>query len=130
TDGSVLQPHSQAAVGCILRTWQDHPVSSFAANLGRCSIMMAELRAVEIRLKIAWFKGYDKVHLQLDSLAAVTIILGNSEEDSRHGRTLNNIDELWKRNWDVTISHTFREGNKVAVLLARHWHSLNFWFSH
>ncbi|CAN1775327.1 Putative ribonuclease H protein At1g65750, partial [Linum perenne] len=128
TDGSVLQPHSRAAAGGILRTFLGRPVSTFAANLGRCSIMRAELRAAEIGLKIAWDMGYKKVHLQLDSLAAVTAILGDQEEDSRHGRTLESIDELRNRNWEITISHIFREGNKVADLLAHHGHSLDFGF--
>ncbi|CAN1772141.1 hypothetical protein LINPERHAP1_LOCUS12114 [Linum perenne] len=72
--------------------------------------------------------GYKKVHLQLDSLAAVTAILGTQEEGSRHGRTLDNIDELRSRDWEVTISHIFREGNRVADLLAHHRHSLDFGF--
>ncbi|CAN1243301.1 Putative ribonuclease H protein At1g65750, partial [Linum perenne] len=108
TDGSVLQPHSQAAAGGILRTFLGRPVSTFAANLGSCSIMRAELRAAEIGLMIAWDRGYKKVHLQLDSLAAVTAILGNQEEDSRHNRTLDAINELRSRDWEVTISHIFR----------------------
>ncbi|CAN1725728.1 Putative ribonuclease H protein At1g65750 [Linum perenne] len=128
TDGSVLQPHSQAAAGGILRTHQGHPISTFAANLGRCSIMRAELRAAVFGLMIAWDRGYKKVHLQLDSLAAVSAILGNQGEDSRHSRTLGTITELRSRNWEVTISHTFREGNRVADLLAHHGHSLVFCF--
>ncbi|CAN1176738.1 Putative ribonuclease H protein At1g65750 [Linum perenne] len=126
TDGSVIQPHSHAAAGGILLTWLGRPVSTFAANLGLCSIMRAELRAAQFGLMIAWDLGYKKVHLQLDSLAAVTAILGNQEEDSRHGRTLEAITELRSRNWDVTISHIFREGNRVADLLAHHGHSLDF----
>ncbi|CAN1291848.1 Putative ribonuclease H protein At1g65750 [Linum perenne] len=109
TDGSVLQPHSQAAAGGILRTFLGRPVGSFAANLGRCSIMRAELRAAEIGLMIAWDMGFKKVHLQLDSMAAITAILGDQEVDSRHGRTLETISELRSRDWDVTISHTYRE---------------------
>ncbi|CAN1797715.1 hypothetical protein LINPERHAP1_LOCUS21393 [Linum perenne] len=35
--------------------------------------------------------GFKKVQLQLDSMAAVTAILGDKEEDSRHGRTLESI---------------------------------------
>ncbi|CAN1122705.1 hypothetical protein LINPERPRIM_LOCUS2870 [Linum perenne] len=72
--------------------------------------------------------AYKKVHLQLDSLAAVTTILGNQEEDSIHGRTLDTISELQNRNWEVTISHIFREGNKVTDLLAHHRHTLDFGF--
>ncbi|CAN1265831.1 Putative ribonuclease H protein At1g65750, partial [Linum perenne] len=72
TNDSVLQSHSRVVAGGILRTFPGHPVNTFAANLGRCSIMRAELRAAEIGLMIAWDMGYKKVHLQLDSLAAVT----------------------------------------------------------
>ncbi|CAN1851599.1 Putative ribonuclease H protein At1g65750 [Linum perenne] len=32
------------------------------------------------------------------------------------------------RDWEVTISHTFREGNRVADLLAHHGHSLDLGF--
>ncbi|CAN1129906.1 Putative ribonuclease H protein At1g65750, partial [Linum perenne] len=98
TDGSVLHPHSHAATGGVLRTHLGHPVHTFAANLGRCSIMRAELRAAEMGLMIARDMDFRKVHLQLDSLAAVTTILGNREEDSRHGRTLDAINELHSRN--------------------------------
>ncbi|CAN1823072.1 Putative ribonuclease H protein At1g65750 [Linum perenne] len=126
TDGSVLQPLSRAAAGGILRDHQGRPISLFAANLGRCSIMRAELRAAEIGLKIAWDRGYKRVHLQLDSLAAVTAILGDQEDDSRHSRTISSIGELRSRQWEVTVSHTFREGNRVADLLAHHGHTLDF----
>ncbi|CAN1166285.1 Putative ribonuclease H protein At1g65750 [Linum perenne] len=77
---------------------------------------------------ITWDRGYKKVHLQIDSLTAVTTILGNQEEESRYSRTLDNINELRRRNWDVTISHIFREGNRVADLLADYEHMLNFGF--
>ncbi|CAN1162876.1 Putative ribonuclease H protein At1g65750 [Linum perenne] len=90
--------------------------------------MRAELRAAEIGLMIAWDRGYRKVHLQVDSLVAVTAILGDQEEDSRHGRTLASISELRSRDWEVSISHTFREGNKVADMLAHHGHTFDFGF--
>ncbi|CAN1136808.1 hypothetical protein LINPERPRIM_LOCUS21424 [Linum perenne] len=35
-------------------------MSTFAANLGCCSIMRPELRAAEIVLMIAWDRGYKK----------------------------------------------------------------------
>ncbi|CAN1136200.1 Putative ribonuclease H protein At1g65750 [Linum perenne] len=126
TDGSVLHPHSHAAAGGILRDYRGRPMCTFAANLGRCSIMRAELRAAEFGLMIAWDRGVKKVHLQLDSTAAIAAILGDHVEDSRHGRTLGAINELRSRDWEVSISHTFREGNTVADLLAHHGHSLDF----
>ncbi|CAN1173743.1 Putative ribonuclease H protein At1g65750 [Linum perenne] len=126
TDGSVLSPQSQAAAGGILRNHVGQPIHTFAANLGRCSIMRAELRAAQFGLMIAWDRGFRRIHLQLDSQAAISAIRGGQDEDSRHSRTLDSINELLCRAWDVTISHTFREGNTVANLLAHHGHSLDF----
>ncbi|CAN1269114.1 Putative ribonuclease H protein At1g65750, partial [Linum perenne] len=128
TDGSVLHPDSRAAAGGILRDYLGRPLCSFAANLGRCSIMRAKLRAAEFGLMIAWDRGFRKIHLQVDSLPAVTTILGNQEEESRHSRTLDSVREPLSREWDVTISHTFREGNRVADLLAHHSHTFDFGF--
>ncbi|CAN1254855.1 hypothetical protein LINPERPRIM_LOCUS8790 [Linum perenne] len=88
--------------------------------------MRAELRAAEFGVMIAWDRGFKKVHLQLDSLVAITTILWDQVEDSRHGRKLDFINELRSKNWEVTISHTFREGNIVADLLAHHGHTLDF----
>ncbi|CAN1336655.1 hypothetical protein LINPERPRIM_LOCUS37245 [Linum perenne] len=56
---------------------------------------------------IAWDMGYKKVHLQLDYQAAVTAILGNQEEESRHSRTLDSINELRNRDWEVIVSYIF-----------------------
>ncbi|CAN1794232.1 Putative ribonuclease H protein At1g65750, partial [Linum perenne] len=113
TDGSVLQPHSRDASGGIVRTFLGRPVSSFASNLGRCSIMRAELRAAEIGLMIAWDMGYKKIHLQLDSLAAVTSILGDQEGNSRHGRTLDSINELQSRNWESPFPTSFEKATEL-----------------
>ncbi|CAN1189279.1 Putative ribonuclease H protein At1g65750 [Linum perenne] len=63
TGGSVLQPNRHASAGGILRDLQGRKIAAFAANLGSCSIMRAELRAAEIGLKIAWELGYRKAHL-------------------------------------------------------------------
>ncbi|CAN1832478.1 hypothetical protein LINPERHAP1_LOCUS33489 [Linum perenne] len=85
-------------------------------------VLEDEFATVIQTLKII-LEGYKKVHLQLDSLADITAILGDQEEDSRHGRTLDTINKLRSRNWEVTISHIFREGNNVVDLLAHHGHS-------
>ncbi|CAN1126747.1 Putative ribonuclease H protein At1g65750 [Linum perenne] len=126
TDGSVLHPHSHAAVGGILRDYRGRPICTFAANLGCCSIMRAELPTVEFGLMISWYRGVKKVHPQLDSTTVVAGILGDHVVDSRHGRTLEAINQFRSRDWEVIISHTFREGNTIVDLLAHHEHSLDF----
>ncbi|CAN1172909.1 Putative ribonuclease H protein At1g65750 [Linum perenne] len=127
TDGSVLHPSKQAAAGGIIRDWQGRKIAVFVANLGVCSIMRAELKAVDIGLKIAWELGFRKAHLQLDSKSAVSTIRSSSiDEDFRHCQTVRSIHERMSKNWEIRISHVFREANKVADLLAHHGHSLEF----
>ncbi|CAN1141833.1 hypothetical protein LINPERHAP2_LOCUS12709, partial [Linum perenne] len=58
--------------------------------------------------------------------AAAAAINGEITENPRHEGTLLNIRELRHRNWETVVSHTFREGNVVADLLAHHGHLLNF----
>ncbi|CAN1122157.1 Putative ribonuclease H protein At1g65750 [Linum perenne] len=88
--------------------------------------MRAELRAAALGLEAAWDVGCRKVNIQLDSKAALEAIEGEPNSPSRHGLTLHRIRELRNRDWDVYFTHTFREGNRVADLLAHHGHSLAF----
>ncbi|CAN1178843.1 hypothetical protein LINPERPRIM_LOCUS36957 [Linum perenne] len=88
--------------------------------------MRTELQAAEMAFRIAWNLGLRKVQLQMESLAAVDAINGETAENLRHERTLHNIEELRRRNWETSVSHIFREGNAVADLLAHHGHFLDF----
>ncbi|CAN1122460.1 Putative ribonuclease H protein At1g65750 [Linum perenne] len=129
TDGSVIQPSKHAAGGGILRDWQGRKITAFAVNLETCSIMRAELKAADIGLKIAWEMGFRRVHLQLDSKAVVNTICGDIDEDSRHSQTIRSIHRWINRDWEIHVSHVFREANKVADLLAHFGHNLDFCFS-
>ncbi|CAN1848413.1 Putative ribonuclease H protein At1g65750 [Linum perenne] len=126
TDGSVTQPLSHAAGGGVIRNSHGAKLACFAANFGRCSIMRAELRAAALGLTLAWDLGFRRVNLQLDSLAAIAAIKGCPDSDSRHGHTTAQVRELCNRHWVVNITHTYREGNRVADLLAHLGHSLAF----
>ncbi|CAN1763097.1 hypothetical protein LINPERHAP1_LOCUS8681, partial [Linum perenne] len=77
----VVQDQHQAAAGGIFRDHSGSRLACFAANLGNCTIMRAELRAASIRFKIAWELGYRKVHLQMDSLAAVEALCADTNTD-------------------------------------------------
>ncbi|CAN1748078.1 Putative ribonuclease H protein At1g65750 [Linum perenne] len=125
-DGSVIQHTNSAAAGGIIRDGQGRKLEAFAANLGTCSIMRAELRAAEIGLHIVWDLGVRKVILELDSSAALASILGSDSEDTRHGHIIQQICMLRDRQWQVKIQHTYRETNQVADLLAHLGHTQPF----
>ncbi|CAN1811593.1 Putative ribonuclease H protein At1g65750 [Linum perenne] len=84
TDGSVVHDQHQAAAGGIFRDHSGRRLACFAVNLGHCTIMRAELRAASIGFRIAWELGYRKIHLQMDSLAAVEVIHADAGTDGRH----------------------------------------------
>ncbi|CAN1788430.1 Putative ribonuclease H protein At1g65750 [Linum perenne] len=92
--------------------------------------MRAELRAAAFALERAWDLGLRKFQIQLDSKAAIDAINNNLDSSGRHNQTLHRIRELCNRNWDVHLTHTFREGNRVADLLAHLGHSLAFGCHH
>ncbi|CAN1150113.1 Putative ribonuclease H protein At1g65750 [Linum perenne] len=70
--------------------------------------------------------GCRKVNLQLDSQAAIDAIKEAPESSCRHSQVLHRIRELCNREWVIHFTHTFREGNRVADLLAHQGHSLAF----
>ncbi|CAN1768423.1 Putative ribonuclease H protein At1g65750 [Linum perenne] len=74
-------------------------------NLGRCSVTRAELRGAIHGLELVWSMGFRSVELQLDSKAAIDLLLATGEP--RH-------------------QHVYREGNKVADFLASRGHDLPF----
>ncbi|CAN1846368.1 Putative ribonuclease H protein At1g65750 [Linum perenne] len=125
-DGSVLQPNGLVAASGIIRNSCGRRLGVFAANLGSCTIMWAELRAASIGLEMAWNIGARKVHLQVDSLATVHAITGQSSDDSRHSHIIQQIHRILERSWSVEIHHIFREKNRVADILAHFGHSLSF----
>ncbi|CAN1177317.1 Putative ribonuclease H protein At1g65750, partial [Linum perenne] len=124
-DGSVLSPGNAAAVGGVLRDSEGWNLTAFAANLGSCSIMRAELRAAEIRLQLAWDMSVKMVIVELDSQAAISSIKGLGPLDSRHGPIIHHIQQLRAREWQVVFKHTYRETNRVVDLLAHMGHGLS-----
>ncbi|CAI0385762.1 unnamed protein product [Linum tenue] len=78
---------------------------AFVCNLGKCSITSAELKGAVTGLRLAWDKGYRRVHLNLDSTTAVGIIMNNAEDDHRH---------------------VYREANFAADFLAAKGHLVDF----
>ncbi|CAN0840970.1 hypothetical protein LINGRAHAP2_LOCUS3033 [Linum grandiflorum] len=61
----------------------------------------------------------------MDSSCALAFLLGDPPDDARH----NSFErQLLAREWEVSTSHIYREGNSVADLLVHHGHSLGFGF--
>ncbi|CAN0916878.1 Putative ribonuclease H protein At1g65750, partial [Linum grandiflorum] len=75
TDGSFRSPSKAAAAGGVIRTDTGRFVKAFTANLGSCSITLAEMRAIVDGLQFAWSLGIRRIRVdQSDSMTAITIV--------------------------------------------------------
>ncbi|CAN1141919.1 Putative ribonuclease H protein At1g65750 [Linum perenne] len=124
TDGSVLPQLGSAAAGGVLRDESGRGLAAFSANLGRCSITRAELRGIMIGLDVAWEVGIRKVAVQVDSKAAISLINEPGVPCQQHAAEVVAILKLLQPDWEVTIAHIYREGNKAADYLASIGHNL------
>ncbi|CAN1136938.1 Putative ribonuclease H protein At1g65750 [Linum perenne] len=109
---------SRAAAGGLLRSADGRALLAFCINLGRCSIMRAELRGVIEGLQRTWRRGFKKVDVRVDSQAIIYLIQADNLHEHQHGVEVAALRELLKRDWEVTINHTYREGNFAADYLA------------
>ncbi|CAI0557759.1 unnamed protein product [Linum tenue] len=64
--------------------------------------------------------------LNLDSNTVIAIINNSEESNHRHGLLALEINRLLNLDWEVKISHVFREGNFAANFLARKGHDFPF----
>ncbi|CAN0861950.1 Putative ribonuclease H protein At1g65750 [Linum grandiflorum] len=91
-----------------------------------CSITRAELRAIVDGLELAWTLGIRRIQVQSDSMAAITILSKVSELEHQHATLVLQFKELCSRQWEVNLSHIYREANYVADYLANLGHSLTY----
>ncbi|KAF7834787.1 putative ribonuclease H protein At1g65750 family [Senna tora] len=118
-DGSVYEG-KDAACGGLLRDAAGDFITCFSSNLGRCSITVAELHAIQEGLKMAWDHGYRNIIMEVDSQIAIDLIQKEINPLHPHCSIVKSIQHLMNRDWRVIFQHTYREGNGVADFLA-HW---------
>ncbi|CAN0855504.1 Putative ribonuclease H protein At1g65750 [Linum grandiflorum] len=69
---------------------------------------------------------YRIVRVQLDSRAAIQLLLADGEITHQHSSEIASLRELLDRNWLIKVEHIYREDNRVADYLAGLGHSLPF----
>ncbi|CAI0429574.1 unnamed protein product [Linum tenue] len=123
TDGSVVLAQGRSAAGGVIRDSEGRFLVAYSTNLGGGSITNAELAGIAQGLQLAWERGYRKVAVQTDSSTAISLI-HSAETAHPHYTLVAYIRRLMEREWEVSLSHVFRESNFVADHLASVGHSL------
>lgn len=119
TDGASRGNPGLAGGGGIIRDHSCVLQYAFSANFGSCTTFRAEIKALEIGLDLAIRMGVKKIMIQMDNVAAVSAI----SNDEPYGRdcvhVIHSCRNMIKNNdWEVSIFHVYREGNRAADWLA------------
>ncbi|KAL4368559.1 hypothetical protein GQ457_05G007400 [Hibiscus cannabinus] len=112
-DAAVNVLDQRAVVGGVYRDSDGEWRYGFSRNIGRCSVVLAELWAILEAIRRAWEKGYRFVVLESDCADAVRMILGNSEVFVGHSLVAA-IQSFIRRDWQLSISWISRDCNVCA----------------
>ncbi|CAN1291028.1 Putative ribonuclease H protein At1g65750, partial [Linum perenne] len=88
SDGSLYKNLASSAAGGIIRYANANFIVVFSANLGVCSIMRSELRAIVEGMELAWNKGIRKLRVQTDSKAAVAMLSKPNNVNNQHANLI------------------------------------------
>ncbi|CAN1849453.1 Putative ribonuclease H protein At1g65750, partial [Linum perenne] len=114
------------AIGGLLRDDGGRFIQAYSANVGDCSITRAELKAIIEGMKAAWNLGIKKIWIQTDSRTAIAILSEESMPTHQHASLFIEFKDLHSRQWEVKLSHVFREANHTADYLANLGHKLMY----
>ncbi|CAN1166059.1 Putative ribonuclease H protein At1g65750 [Linum perenne] len=126
SDGSVQGQQGKAAAGGLLRDNNGTCVLAYTMNLGTCSITRAEIRGALEGIRRAWDAGYRRLEVQIDSQAVVALLsVTSSRITHSHALEVLEFQEWMTRDWEVKISHVYREANHAADHIASRGHSVS-----
>ncbi|PNX61822.1 ribonuclease H, partial [Trifolium pratense] len=116
TDGA-RKDNGKAGCGGVIRGSQGEWLGGFAKGVGTCSAFVAELWGVFEGLTYARRMRFMHIELNIDS-AMVVQVLKTGNLNSPFGLTLvKNIRRLVDMEWEVHITHAYRESNRCADAL-------------
>ncbi|KAK9949954.1 hypothetical protein M0R45_005462 [Rubus argutus] len=119
TDGAWKHNEGVGGYGAIFRDYKGHFLGAFASNLDVPSSVAAEVMAVIKAIELAWVRDWKHIWLEVDSSLVLDFIRRPSlvpwKLQIRWFNCLYQISQM-----HFKVSHIFREGNKVADVLANY----------
>jgi len=119
TDGASKGNPGPARGGGVLRDDKGDWKWGFTMNMGHCSSMKAELKAVLKGLQVAKERGVQKLWIKSDSCVLVGMLRGELKTHPAYGVVIKQCKDLLRaEGWETKITHCYREANLVADKLA------------
>ncbi|VVA38500.1 PREDICTED: ribonuclease [Prunus dulcis] len=117
-DGSCMGVLGAISAGGIIRNDAGIWVKGFVTKLGSGSILEAELWGVFRGLLLTWNEGIRRIHMECDSLTAVSLINGETGTNHPLSSIIHCCKDLLLHDWECTIYHIYREQNSAADHMA------------
>ncbi|KAH9725573.1 putative ribonuclease H protein [Citrus sinensis] len=116
------QPRRATAAGGVIRDSVGNWVSGFSMNIGESSVIMAELWGLYQGLSLAWNVGIRHLLVEVDSLCVTQMISQQMVVPNVSYALVVAIRDFLNRNWQINISHIYREANSAADFMANMAH--------
>ncbi|CAN0899108.1 Putative ribonuclease H protein At1g65750 [Linum grandiflorum] len=84
------------------------------------------MRAIVDGLQLAWNLGIRRIQVQSDSMAAIDILAKDLDLDHQHAALVLQFKEFCSRQWEVHLSHIYREAHNATDYLVNLGHSLTY----
>ncbi|KAL5736493.1 hypothetical protein ACOSQ2_031281 [Xanthoceras sorbifolium] len=94
-------------------------LGGFTINKGSGSILEAELWGLLEGLKFAWKSGFRAVLVESDSKDVIDLISADANSSHPNFSIIQAYRDMLFANWVCSISHVFREGNRVTDGMAK-----------
>ncbi|XP_061348715.1 uncharacterized protein LOC133294051 [Gastrolobium bilobum] len=108
TDGACCKKRGSSSCGGVVRDYAGQWIAGFSKKIGYENVLLAE------------------VILETDSMEALRIAQDGCPESHPCHTLIVRMKEALGRTWKVELSHTLREGNKVADCMAGHASALDW----
>ncbi|XP_028785542.1 uncharacterized protein LOC114741444 [Neltuma alba] len=119
SDGSSRGDPGPAGCGGVLRDHEGEWIVGFGKGLGWCTAYEAECWGAFLGLQLALEKGYQRIHLEVDSECLVKALRAKTKEDEPIDAHTRMVRDAADRCVRIRISHTQRTNNGCADAMAK-----------
>jgi len=118
-DGSALTNLGKVGFGGLVHNHDGTFQFGFYGSVGLSNILHAEIQALLVGIKQCWQTEFRKVMCFSDSLHVVQLVKEGTSQFHHYANELEIIQDFMKKDWTISLHHTFREGNACADVLAK-----------
>lgn len=122
TDGSLNHVTRNASAGGVIRDSDANWIRGFTVNIGIASSFTAELWGLREGLRLCRELGFQHINIEMDSASIAGMLQEENQPDQALSTLIVDCYLIMKSFNSYTISHIFREGNKIADRLAEMGH--------